>query len=465
MPSANSALEINQFMSATIIPQFMLCFLSSEPKNIELALAYWETDKDGKFRHKARELSNAFGLRNDHALLCAVKQYATAYRHDLSCKSCANPLQQTSRSDNPNCICPDCKEAAKQSQIAQQKQAKTDLLKALDAYMHNVDKLTVDYRSVSDDVCLLIRALYKVVGDGMLLGRNFTARQCQSITAFDHSQTLEILRNHGIVQPVAASNTTKGFWLNERSLRFKSDEVDFRFTPHHSGSRDDAKSIVIQRHPTDEKTICRLWYRHAVEECIAYLIHETSTRGLCHLSAGGDEIIRATIENALRDFPISYLWYAIWHEVKTAAADSRKHYSNRAKATATIPGKLARFIENARNGTYQFRRWDRLNGQHESGLAQVFSEQLGLDLDTTGRKAEQHIQTAVNQGSKEALLTQYGQILRNMMKEATHKDLSAEVMLMFAEYQRMQFSLDESVGKIVESLSLDSLVIFQEKTD
>lgn len=452
-------------MLATTFPQLMLCFLSDEPKSIELALAYWETDKDGKFRHKARELSKIYGLRNDHALLCAVKQYATAYRRDLACGYCVNPLQQTSRSDNPNCICPDCKEAAKQSQSAQQKQAKTDLLKALDAHMHKVDKLAIDYRSVSDDVCLLIRALHKAIGDGMLLGQNFTARNCLSITVIDQSKTLETLRNHGIVQPVAVSDTTKGFRLHEGSLRFISDEVDFRFTPHHSGSRDDALSNVMQRHPTDEKAICRLWHQHAVDECIAYLIDQASIRGLLHLSAEGNEKIRATIEDALLDFPISYLWYAIWYVVRDAAADSRKQYSNREKATATIPGKLARLTENVRNGTHQLRRWDRPYSQHESGLAQVFREQFGFDLDTTGRTAEQHIQTAVNESKREVLLSQYGQIFRNLMKEAANKGLIAEVMLMFAEHQRMQLPIDESVGKIVESFLLDSLVIFREKAD
>lgn len=450
-------------------PRFMLCYLSSETKDVELALRYWETDNRGGFPRNCESLRKYFGFSSNHKLVKSVNSCATAFRLDLPCSVCGSYPRPTSRKASrkidPESVCPECKEKHEQSQIAQEEQVAVELLKAVSEHMTQVNKQTIDYLTIPYDACLLVRALHRVIGDDLLLGSSFTAQQSQSITASDHLRTLEVLREHGIIQPVAIQNSTKGFELHDGVLNSKTKEVDFRLTPHHSESRVDALSIVMQRHPADEKAICRLWYLHAVEECIAYLIHETSRRGLCHLSTGGDEKIRATIENALRDFPISYLWDAIWYEVKTAAADSGKQHLNREKATATIPGKLARFIENARNGTSQFRRWNRLNGQHESGLSQVFREQFCLDLDSTGRTAERHIQTAVNQGSKEALLTQYGQILRNMMKEAADKDLSAEVMLMFAEYQRMQLSLDESVGKVVESLSLDSLAIFQEKTD
>src|ERR1700693_2122218 len=140
------------------IPQrIFLCFLTSDPAEINLALEYWAVDSEGRWLTTVQAISERLG-KPKHKITESIRRIAIAYDTRVRCSNCRGPRALKSRTDmstpgwyNPSGVCDDCRARREQEQRdAEDMKRRTTQARSAKIIETNAGRETAfDYDSIS----------------------------------------------------------------------------------------------------------------------------------------------------------------------------------------------------------------------------------------------------------------------------------------------------------------------------
>lgn len=253
---------------------------------------------------------------------------------------------------------------------------------------------SIDYRTIPDDIAIILLALDRTLG-GQALERTFFRGDCASLAPTDSGTFISKLWEAGVIVDDPARAKKDAYFLNEGDLWHYNDKVAYLVVPDENcENRANSLMILNGRQFTDAGRLRELWLTYATTDCIAYLYAMMSQHQLA-LDKEKDSEIRAAIRTALQNHSVSEIWSVIWKIEKDAGELAQRHYSNEARAAATIPGKFSRHLEKVVKGQRQFSNWTRPHYQPAGTIGQVFYELFGIDEQTRGSDLANYLPDAV----------------------------------------------------------------------
>lgn len=134
----------------------ILCFQTGDPAAIDLALQYWERNREGQWSRTVKEIADGIGERK-HTIANLARQAAVAYDLNSRCTICLLPRELTSRAETTYStwapyVCAGCREAqARAQRIKEEEKARLqrERLARIVAAISNEDEDAVfDYQSI-----------------------------------------------------------------------------------------------------------------------------------------------------------------------------------------------------------------------------------------------------------------------------------------------------------------------------
>ena len=363
---------------------------TANPELIALAKRYWAHDEHGSFAETEKSLlpemkpfMEAAGI---HKVFAFIATISIAY---VPCSRCGNPVYLQSRAEyralNPQLgigLCQECTDRKNQAAAAQQDERANKLRDQVGAFAERQANLVVNYHELDDDIAILTLALARTLGPKFFSGI-FHLSDCKSLSPTNYDSFAIKLHSAEVIAADVAKSKKGAFYLDDegRLCWYPAMAALFMIPEVSRGKDEGALDILQMRTIAGGEKVKKLWMEYAVEECMAYLDHQTSSHDL-RLSSGDADEMRAALHRALSTFSIAELWSAIWRVTKDAAALSTQAYYNKPKAAATIPGKLTRFLEKVAKGDKNVGQWDRPHNQPAGTIGQIFGEIFGIDENT-----------------------------------------------------------------------------------
>lgn len=416
-------------------------FSSDDPEDRNLIARYWAMDAAGHFVETVTSILPYREIFKSHQLIKYINEISVARDLNQMCSRCESSVMVRSRSDvktrltMKSQVCSTCQSienyAQKQALEAENAELQVRLAQV---EKQNLEK-TFDYVTIPDDLALLLIALEKAINPRLLNG-SFTQSDCRSLASVNIEKLIERLWQANLVVDLPSKAAPGAYVLKDKKLYQYPKKVTYVLVPDAAiGKNEEAFSILTMRDFCDYQVIRQLWLDYALSDCMAYLVDQNTTHGL-ETSLEADAEISSTFRTALNTYSVAQLWSIIWKVVRDAASLSTREYYNKAKAAATIPGKIRRNLEQVAKSDVHLKDWTRPIRQPAGTLGDVFYEYFGIDESTLGSTVREMFSPMI-------ISTDHLKVdpppdvieeqVRILMREALAHDLSANVMLHFAE--------------------------------
>lgn len=415
-----------------------LQILTDDPKEIELIERYWAMDDSGGFLEKVSALSDVLEMPQGVTLAGFIRQRCRAFDENQICPQCEERVEIRSRSEVKKAplrstkVCISCQEDLDAIAREAEKVKAVELEKRLAEYARRQASNVADYAEISDSQVLLLLALDRAVTPRLTNG-GFTVGDCRGLAPWYVSDFVSQLRDTGLIleDPNKAKPGTY-YWKGD-DIWSKTAQVVYLLAPGTTvGGGKEVVRTLSQRVYTDAEGVFSLWLDYSVADVMCYMSDQ------CHrynheLDEQEWDEIKSTLRSAMETFSVSQLWFVAWKVVKDAASLANHQYYNRAKAAATIPGKIRRYLEKVRRESLELKSWSRPE-QHPAGtLGMLFDDVFGVDEDTSGLTAISRIAKLTGQECALSVEAELCTPVRELMTNALALDVGPSVMLRFAE--------------------------------
>ena len=415
--------------------------LSDDPEDRKLIARYWAMDDAGNFVESVTGILPYGEISKTHQLVKYINKISAARDLNQTCLRCENSFLVRSRSDvktrsaMTRQVCSTCQDIEDHERNEALEAANAELQARLAQVEKRNLEETCDYGAIPDDLALLLIALEKAINPRLLKG-SFMRSDCRSLASDDSGKLIQRLWTARLVVDLPSKAALGAYFLKDGQVWQFSDKVAYVFVPDAAiGKNEKAFSVLTMREFCDYRAIRQLWLDYALSDCMAYLLDQSTTHGL-ETSLEADAEISSTLRTALSMYSVAQLWSVIWKVVRDAASLSTRSYSNRAKAAATIPGKIKRNLEQVARGDVHLRAWTRPINQPAGTLGDVFHEYFGIDESTLGSTVREMF-SKVDIGTDQLKTDPPPEVIedqtRFLMRQALAHDVSAMVILHFAD--------------------------------
>lgn len=415
--------------------------LSDDPEDRKLIARYWTMDAAGNFVETVTSLLPYREISKAHQLIKYINEISVARDLSQVCLRCQSSLIVRSRSDTKarlamtHQVCSTCQDIEDQQRKEALEAANAELQARLaQVEKHNLEE-TCDYRAIPDDLALLLIALEKAINPRLLTG-SFMRSDCRSLASIDSGKLIQRLWTERLIVDLPSKAVLGAYFLKDDQIWHFSDKVAYVFVPDAAiGKNEEAFNILNMRDFCDHRAIRQLWLDYALSDCMAYFFDQSATHGL-ETSSEADVEISSTLRTALNTYSVAQLWSVIWKIVRDSASLSTREYYNKAKAAATIPGKIKRNLEQVAKGSVHLKAWTRPIRQPAGTLGDVFYEYFGIDENTLGSTVREMF-SEVDIGTDQLKIDPPPEVIedwtRILMRQALAHDCSAIVMLHFSD--------------------------------
>jgi hypothetical protein len=414
---------------------------SDDPEDHKLIARYWAMDAAGNFVETVASILPYGEISKTHQLVKYINEISAARDMNQTCLRCEGDFMVRSRSDvktkpaMARQVCLTC-QSIEDHERKEAIEAENVKLQARLAKVEerNLEE-TCDYGSIPDDLALILLALEKAINPRLLTG-SFQRSDCRGLAPVDNGNLIQRLWAAKLVVDLPSKATLGAYFLKDGQVWHFADKVTYVFVPDAlNGKNEEAFSVLTTRDFCDYQAIRQLWLDYALSDCMAYLFEQSSTHGL-ETSSEADAEISSTLRTALDRYSVAQLWSVIWKIVRDAASLSTREYYNKTKAAATIPGKIKRNLEQVAKGNVHLNAWTRPIEQPAGTLGDVFYEYFKIDENTLGSTVQEML-SELDIGANQLKVDPPAEVIegqtRILMRQALARDISASVMLHFAD--------------------------------
>lgn len=434
---------------------------STSPEDIELAKRYWAMDEEGEFKEKVASLLPFRSITSTSQLAAFLREISQAWDMNQICPLCCGYQEIRSRSEvkkTPQEMrypCAACERSTQEAQREAAAKAEAELQKRLASHIDRTLARTIDYHTLPSDITLILIALERAINPRLLTG-TFTRADCRALVpCYITDFIAKLYKAQAILDdPRKAKRGT--YYLKDNQLWCQNDQLVYFLTPDPMyGADEQAFSVLMMRSYDDHQAIRNLWLDYAVADCMCYLYDQCELHSLDVRTEDTAEIC-STLRTALQTYSVAQMWSMIWMIVRDAASLSTREYYNRNKASATIPGKMIRFLERVTKGTAKLKEWNRPEHQPAGTLGQVYMELFGIDEDTPGATvmaifADPEPAPTVD---IDPPASELAEPVKQLLTSALVHDIGAEVMLYFADSIRGGLNVASAIEEIFETFPI-----------
>ncbi|UFH48942.1 hypothetical protein [Pseudomonas sp. KNUC1026] len=369
-----------------------LHMLTDDPEIAVLAERYWAIDADGRFQERVRDLLPFRDLRQSSQVTQLLREHCRVFDENQRCPRCQAAIEINSRSAVRSSLagahrpCDPCAARLGEAMLQARAQEERDLAEQLQAYMQAQPVSAPSYSALADDSALLLLALDAVLAP-RLCTAEFRTTECHGLAPAHVPQFLDRLRLAGVLREEPSKASEGTYYLKNGNLVGRPASKVYALAPAPSGEA--LPALIKAQHGRlfdDAPRLYDLWLDYSVADCMAYF--EVQAALYAHeLFEEERAEICSILRVGLEHYCVAQLWSVIWRVVRDAASLARHTYYNRAKAAATIPGKLRRYIERARREALEVRCWRRPEQQPAGTLGMVFEDLFGLSENSAGSLA------------------------------------------------------------------------------
>jgi hypothetical protein len=339
----------------------ILCFQTGDGAAIDLALQYWELNREGQWSRTVKEIADSFGERK-HTIANLVRHAAVAYDLSSRCASCLTPRELPSRAEAAHSIwstyvCAGCREAQASAQrLKEEEKARLErerragIVRAI-----SNEHVIFDYHSIGYFEAVVAYAIMLCSDSAVVNGvvgspYNLALSPSNTLltTLLGHLFNMGVLtfRNDtsfDAIDPTSESETQFSYYPLKVNWQFAraANGDSFSMTFKHIGSIIDEKV----EHPGYHEALAQLWWMLGSADALLYLEDQLSLYRLSGLVVG--DKLKEAIAYGLKLFSIPQLRYLLYRVAKNAAALSTRRDFNKPHALNTIPGSLIRDCDRA----------------------------------------------------------------------------------------------------------------------
>jgi hypothetical protein len=430
---------------------------SEDADEVELVERYWGTDGDGNFKEKVADLLPFRNIATATQLVGFINQISQAWDRNQLCPKCGDPETIKNRSEikksqhNLRSPCSICEQEEKRVQKEAQIKYEAELKERLDSYIGYCESHSIDYCNLPDDIVLILVALERAINP-RLLNSVFMRGDCRALAPSYVGDFVTKLYKAEVILDDPRRAQIGAYYLKEGKLWHKNDLVVYFLAPDSThGASEEAFAILTGRNYRKNKLIFGLWLDYATADCMSYFFTQCDIHNLGATTQHVAEIY-STLRSALHTYSVSEMWSMIWMVVRDAASLSTREYYNSEKASATIPGKMLRFLERVKKGTAQLKQWDRPDLQPAGTLGQVLSDVFGIDEYTAGANLftyfiEEELLSIESENIKANVLAES---VRDLFQNSLTENTGAAVLSCFADLIRKGMSTEGAIDELTE---------------
>lgn len=434
-----------------------LQLLTEDPKEIELIQRYWAMDEFGQFLEKVNALSEVLQLPQGVTMAAFMRERCRAFDENQVCPECDEWVEIRNRSQaakgalRSTMLCTRCQEDRDAIAREVEKNNAAQLEARLAEYRRQQACHVVDYAAVTDAQALLLLALDRAVTPRLTLA-GFTLADCRGLAPRYLDDFLKTLKDAGVLLEDPSKAKPGTYYWKGDEVWVVSAQVAYLLMPGAASvDGDEVIRLLSERTYTDVDGIFNLWLDYAIADVMRYLSDHCKWYGH-ELAEQEWEEIKSSLRSGLQTYSISQLWFVAWKVVKDAASLASHQYYNRAKAAATIPGKIRRYLEKVKRESLELRSWSRPEHQPAGTLGMLFDELFGIDEHTSGLAASTRIAHVTGQECALGADAELGAPIRELMINALALDAGASVMLRFAELIRAGHDVGIAIAQIGDLL-------------
>lgn len=405
-----------------------------------LIARYWATDDNGKFIEPVNSLIPYGSLKNSQQLVKFINEISSAWDTGQICPNCQGHNLLSSRAEvmsqlgQTYCICNTCKDKEAIELKIAEKEKSDELAKQLIAVFDRNLAATIEYEQIPVDIVLILIALDRVLNPRLITG-SFMRSECQGLVPTDSDLFVQRLWEAGVILDLPNKALPQAYVLKEEGLHHYRHKVAYFLVPDEQLGKDEAAfGFLADRDFSGCSELRQLWLDYAVCDCLAYLFDQCALHNLEALPEDHAEI-KSVLRTALQVHSVAQIWSVIWKVVREAASLSTRVYYNKAKAAATIPGKIKRQIERVVKSDAPMNSWRRSADQPAGALGDVFYEYFGFDESTTGIEVMSALADQEGEGEHVVVdppIDLIEEQVCTLMRRAIAHNLEAEVILFFA---------------------------------
>ncbi|MFF7709828.1 hypothetical protein [Pseudomonas sp. NPDC007930] len=430
-----------------------LQLLCDAPDAVALIHRYWATGEDGQFLEKVAALLPFRNFTSPAQVTQYVREQCRVLDLNQRCPRCAEAVLITTRSAaraqpqrSPR-HCQACEEKIESAKREARAQAEQRLAERLCAYMQARPPVPADYATVTDDTAVLLLALNTAIAPRLAAG-GFSGHDCKALAPAHVGHFIERLHQAGVLMEAPAHAAPGTYYLDGDALRVKVNQRAFELQPGLApGHIDTLLAAYHRRSFNDAPRLYDLWLDYAEADCMAYFNTQCA---IYQHELYADELaeVRSALRAGLEHYSVAQLWSAIWRVVRDAASLANRTYYNRAKASATLPGKLRRLLERARREALELKSWRRPEPQPAGALGMVLAELFGIDENTPGSVAwatfAHRSEDWAGVGEPKAWMAS-----RRLMVRALEADMPFATLKQFAEILAAGYPLDAAIHEVL----------------
>ena len=354
-----------------------------------LVARYWAKDDNGKFIEPISGLIPYGSLKNSQQLVKFINEVSSAWDTSRICPNChahillRSRIEVKSPLEQNHCICNACKDNEEIKFKVAEKEKFDELARQLIAVTERNLAATIEYEQIPVDVVLILIALDRVINPRLITG-SFMLSECQGLVPTDSDLFVQRLWVAGVILDLPTKALPQAYVLKEEQLHHYRHKVAYFLVPDEQLGKDETSfSLLADRNFSGCSELRQLWLDYGVCDCLAYLFNQCALHNLETLPEDDAEI-KSILRTALQVHSVAQIWSVIWKVVQEAASLSTRQYYNKAKAAATIAGKISRQIERVVKSDAPIKVWRRPTDQPAGALGDVFYEYFGIDEGTTG---------------------------------------------------------------------------------
>lgn len=385
----------------------ILCFQTGDSSAIDLALQYWDRNREGQWSRTVKEIADRIGKRKN-AIAKLVREAAVAYDMSSRCTICLTPRELISRTDMAyfGCsgyVCSGCRGAqatAQRLKEEEQIRVERERLVQIVRRISNEDA-AFDYQSIGYFEAIVTYAIMLcsdsavvngIVGNPYSLGVSPSNTLLNTLLGHLFDIGVLAFRNDtpfDAIDPTSESETRFSYYPLKVNWQFAKAANGDSF----STTFKQVGAIIDERieHPEYHEAVAQLWWMLGSADALRYLEDQLSLYRLAGLVVG--EKLKEAISYGLKLFSIPQLRYLLYRVAKNAAALSTRRDFNKPHALNTIPGSLIRDCDRAVADHWTIKGYAKKWDEESPLLALLFDRVLGSGIagfrSTSGSVLEQ----------------------------------------------------------------------------
>jgi hypothetical protein len=313
---------------------------------------------------------------------------------------------------------------------------------------------TVDYRTLPDDIVLLLLALHRIIKPG-LVQSHFKLADCRAFAlGKSHDLIHQLCAAHALVEvPELAPQRT--YLPRKGTFYLQPEHIVYRLTPDQThGRSEQAFDVLLQRAFTDDKRLFELWLQYATAAAMVYLTAYLKEHRF-YLEPPQISDIEHTFKSALQVYSIKQLWFVIWINIRDANGLAAHEDFSPAKVCASIPEKLRRYLHKAINDkrVVPSENWHGPDHLAAGSLGLLFSELFDFNEYTPGTLVRARLARLNGQTPPLDSDPDFAQSVSRFMNSALANNTSPTAMLEYAELVRGGLDPAAAIDTVLQAMA------------